>query len=118
VGEHLYYAQPDRPDVWMYDLEGNEVGRHRGPASQVALGDSVPVYSKLIGDADRNLWAMAGDDTGRWFVFEPSGGYVGWVLMPADLDVWQIGEGFVLGVETDDLGVERVRVYRLDAGSG
>ena len=45
----------------------------------------------------------------RWLVFGPNGEGLGSVDMPPGLDVWQIGQGFVLGVWQDEFGVDYVR---------
>ena len=44
------------------------------------------------------------DSAGRW---------LGEVALPEDLEVWEIGADYVLGVFDDALGVEHVRKYRL-----
>jgi hypothetical protein len=53
----------------------------------------------------------------RWTVFDPDGLLLGDVELPP-LEVHQIGADFVLGVATDELGVERVRVYELERTAG
>lgn len=49
----------------------------------------------------------------RWAVYGPDGLLVTRVATPPDGSVTHIGADFVLGVWRDDLGVERVRMYRL-----
>ena len=52
----------------------------------------------------------------QWSVFDGKGIPLGIVDIPTDLQVFEIGRDHVLGVWTDDLGVEYVRMY--DLGSG
>ncbi|MFV1989075.1 MAG: hypothetical protein ACC682_17520, partial [Gemmatimonadota bacterium] len=76
----------------------------------------VPRIAALL-SSDGHLFArrypMPGEDVAQWQVLDPSGVWLGTIATPAGLRVWQIGPDFVLGKLTDDLGVERVVVYRL-----
>ena len=40
-----------------------------------------------------------------WTVFNPEGHILGFVETPAGLDIYEIGEDYILGLATDDLGV-------------
>lgn len=53
------------------------------------------------------------DEPQTWGVFDPCGAWLGTVEVPHNLDIQGIGLDYVLGVVTDDLGVERVEMYRL-----
>lgn len=46
-------------------------------------------------------------------VFARSGQYVGTVQMPASMSIIEIGSNYVLGIETDSLGVQRVVMHDL-----
>lgn len=46
-------------------------------------------------------------------VFAGSGQYVGTVQVPTSTSVLEIGSDYVLGIETDSLGVQRVVMHRL-----
>ena len=43
---------------------------------------------------------------------------MGTVEMPTEFQPFEIGENYVLGVWTDDLGVEYVQTYAMIVGSG
>ena len=77
----------------------------------------MPVFSRLMVDESGWLWAeLYRFDVRapvRWLVFGPSGEGLGSVDMPPDLEVWQIGHDFVLGVWRDELEVEYVRRHAL-----
>jgi hypothetical protein len=47
-------------------------------------------------------------------VFDPDGRWLGEVEMPSRFYPWDFGEDWLLGVETDDLGVEYVVLYSLN----
>lgn len=49
-------------------------------------------------------------------VFRPDGIYLGTVKLPHDLRQIEIGPDYVLGVATDEIGVEQVRLFGLDRG--
>lgn len=51
-------------------------------------------------------------------LFRPDGVYLGTVKLPYDFRVMEIGVEYLLGVATDDLGVEYVHMYGLDRGLG
>jgi len=110
--DHVYYSRPDRAEITVYDLEGHQLGQLEGPGLGKEAEGSVPAYSELLVDTAGNVWAKAGDASGWWFVFD-SRQYVGRVQLPPDLDVKQIGPGFVLGVQKDELDVEHVKAYQL-----
>ena len=48
-----------------------------------------------------------------WSVFGPGGEWLGKVELPALFYPWDFGEDWLLGTETDDLGVEYVALYPL-----
>ena len=60
---------------------------------------------------------------GRFSVFRTDGAWLGYVEIPEglpqlrvsyDMQSMEIGSDYVLGVWVDDLGVEQVRLYRIE----
>ena len=49
----------------------------------------------------------------RWTVFDPRGRMLGTIETPGSGRVTEIGEDYLLGIWTDELDVEQVRMYRL-----
>ena len=49
-----------------------------------------------------------------WTVFNPEGRVLGFVETPAGLDIYEIGEDYILGLATDELGVEYMQVWALE----
>ena len=82
------------------------------------LPEIMPVFSRLLVDEVGWLWAelyrfdVRAPVTMDWSS-SPNGEGFGSVDMPPDLEVWQIGRDFVLGVWEDELGVDYVRRHAL-----
>jgi hypothetical protein len=105
------------------DLAGFPEQRRRqvfGP-----LLDAMPRYSTLPAfrslrlDRDGALWVEESrrpeDDRAAWQVFDRDGLLVGRVQSPAArFTLTDTGPDYILGVVTDDLNVERVRLHRLE----
>lgn len=74
-------------------------------------------FPRCCWTARTNLWVQdypsPGAATVPWTVFDPRGVMLGQVALPAGFRATDIGADYVLGVWTDELGVERVRVYSL-----
>lgn len=84
----------------------------------VPAADLFPAYSQLVMDTDGNFWLAAYERPNRegpplWTVIDSAGRWLGEVALPENLEVWEIGADYVLGVFDDELGVEHVRKYRL-----
>jgi hypothetical protein len=77
-----------------------------------------PAYGPLVFDDEGRIWAgdwtPAGDPPRAWAVFAGDGRYLGQVAMPHGFRPFWIRQGIAAGVWRDDLGVERVRVYRIE----
>ena len=85
---------------------------------EVPAADRFPAYNALEVDAAGNLWLAEyarprAEGPRAWTVLDAEGRWLGEVEMPRDLEVWEIGEDYVLGVARDELGVVRVRMYGL-----
>ena len=81
------------------------------------LPEVTPAANKLMVDRQGFVWIerykMPWDEDNPWDVFAPTGEWLGWVDLPRSLQVFDIGEDYVLGKVVDDLGVERVQVWTL-----
>jgi len=78
-------------------LAGCDAGRQDAPGFMVR--DSAGIR---ITESAAPVWSGGGG----WVVVE----------LPARLAVQEIGADYVMGVHTDDLGVESVKVYTLEKG--
>ena len=86
----------------------------------MTLVESFPAFSALQSDPLDYLWVQEyrfpDQDENLWTVFDADGRVQGFVEMPRDLEVFEIGGDYILGATTDELGVERVQLWPLDRG--
>ena len=88
-------------------------------AADVPLVESFPAYSRLRGDALGHLWVAefklpdAEYEGSLWTVFDREGRALGFVETPGGLSIFEIGEDYILGSTTDELGVEYVQTWAL-----
>jgi hypothetical protein len=54
----------------------------------------------------------------RWLVFKPGGAFACQAMVPEGLRVLEVGEDYVLAIETDDFGVEYLVERRFSPGPG
>lgn len=78
--------------------------------------DVFPAFTSMRLGTDGRLWIgpyrKPGQDPRRWMAFEPDGTF-SCHLDRVPLTIHEIGADYVLGVQSDDLGVENVAMYRL-----
>ncbi|MGQ0702247.1 MAG: hypothetical protein ACT4PM_03840 [Gemmatimonadales bacterium] len=97
-------ADPDVPSRWIdtrYD-----------PA---VLPDRLPFRGFLV-DSDNLVWLeeyRLEEKPGRYFILSLDARLVATITVPPGFRATEIGSDYVLGVETDANGVERIVVYRL-----
>ena len=98
-------APPEQLEVVSSMLEG------------LIYPDEMPVFQSLFVDAVGYLWVeqyrAVRKGPRRWWVFDADGRWLGEPDTPADLDIREVGEDYLLGVRVDDADVERVVRYPL-----
>ncbi len=117
---------PEGGDHSPEDVARLEEIWRRGP-----MAETLPVLRSMHYDAAGNLWVepfyVRGSDIPPYQVFAPDGTWLAEVALPSGLDRgWvaemaprlELGADYVLGVWTDDLDVQRVRMYRLEKVAG
>ena len=86
------------------------------------LVESHPAFEEIVADLAGYLWVreyrMFGEGDVVWTVFDPEGRIEGLVETPPGLEVFEIGEDYVLGLVEDELGVEYVQLWSLSRGAG
>jgi 6-bladed beta-propeller len=91
--------------------------RARFDLAGITMPDTIPVYATLLVDDAGNVWAQRfappWEEKRDWSVFARDGALLGTLQMPAAFRVAEIGRDYVLGVLTDDDGVERPAVFAL-----
>jgi hypothetical protein len=105
------WSESVEPDVRSYLAE---YGRTHPRA------DQFPACERIIADLTGRLWVQGyvkdheDDGLRRWVVFSPDGEQaLARATLPASLELMEIGNDWVLGVERDDLGVESMVLYHL-----
>ena len=79
--------------------------------------DRFPVLSLIRTDVRGRIWIRPyiwreADRQRPWVVLDPSGAVLGTVALPWDMQVFDIGEDYVLGTERDEDDAEEVVMYR------
>ena len=78
------------------------------------LPDRLPGYTELLFADTGELWAQRfippGGETAHWDVFGADGGHLGRVEVATSFQIREVSRGQVVGVATDEFGVERVEV--------
>ncbi len=76
-----------------------------------------PFYGAMLTDPDGHLWVRRyspeSDLVWEWSVFESSGRWLGDVVSPTNLEIYEVGRDYVLGRWQDEEEVEYVRIHRL-----
>jgi hypothetical protein len=85
---------------------------------QMPRHTTFPAFASIRLDRMRNLWVEERRPPGVtqpiWQVFDSEGFLVARVRTPEGFQVLDIDEDYVLGLFRDELGVESLRLYRLD----
>ncbi|MXX57295.1 MAG: hypothetical protein F4205_01920 [Gemmatimonadetes bacterium] len=96
----------------------------REQLAEVPMPETFPAFDQIIADALGNLWIQEYDLPGQerpdplWTVFDVEGRVLGFVETPSGLRIYEIGEDYILGRATDDLGVEYVQMWSLERTGG
>lgn len=91
----------------------------RGDQPLIGGAERYPAYTDLLADPRGYVWverfvAPWESDQRAWGVFDPDGVFLGHLQVPPGLAVTDVTADHVVGVAHDDLGVPRIRVYRLE----
>ncbi len=87
----------------------------------VPVPEYRPHYSQIALDKAGNLWVAlgpsreAGSDLVDHLVFDPAGGLLGPVSIPA-IRILEIGDNYLLGIRLDELGIEYLQMFEIRKG--
>lgn len=91
-----------------------------GLRTELPVPDLVSDATRIHFDALGSLWVRGREsrDTQRvrYEVFSEDGIWLGHLVLPARLTIFEIGQDYILGVERDVLDVERVVLYEIVRG--
>ena len=95
------------------DRERCEEGVKRAPRQS-----HYPEMAGVAVDSAGNIWVRTNPPLMRgfaeWRVFDEDGIAMARIAIPASVRITQIGQRYIIGVVTDDLGVQRVVEYKLE----
>jgi len=112
----------DVDDIKQEELEDAADGSWRQTLERMFLDmpipSTMPAFDRLQVDAAGNLWVLEyrrpADKQPTWTVFADDGHVLGTVDTPPGLEIFEIGNDYVLGVWRDEMEVEHVRMYALN----
>ncbi|HSJ25977.1 MAG TPA: hypothetical protein VK929_14970 [Longimicrobiales bacterium] len=88
---------------------------HERVLSEAEYPSVMPLYRDLRLDADGYIWAelyrLPGETSPVWRVFNERGEWMRDVPTPSGVEIFEISADYLLGVWTDELGVEYVHLY-------
>ncbi len=102
------------------DIPEAVVEQARQEFETTPFADYFPAFSSVIGDALGHLWVeeykYPREDRGGtlWTVFDPEGHALGFVETPEGLEVYEIGEDYILGRVRDELDIESIQLWALE----
>lgn len=106
VAERVSAAREARREALRKDLE-----------SQAHAPVFPQIEDRVIVDAEQRIWLgeykRPGDREQAWWLFNLNGTLLGRVVVPSTLRVTDAGANYLLGVWTDESGVQTVRLYDL-----
>ena len=91
--------------------------------------EQVPVFSDFLVDGEESVWVrdyepaihathlgglVTAGAGGEWMILDLQGRRVGSLAVPEDFEPLSIDSDHLIGVRRDELGVESVRVYRIE----
>ena len=102
----------------LRDLEDNDLARqYRRSYEDAPVPDFHPAYGSIFADKLGYLWVeetqLSNDQPHLFSVFNPEGRLSGSLVLPTGFLIQEIGEDYILGRSTDDLGIQYLRMYSL-----
>jgi len=106
-------------------LQREQAGQSEAAQKRIAdsyatmeLPKTIPAYTKMLIDSEGLLWVQdyprGKSAVSRWSVFSPAGAQRAEVLLPANLDLYEVGPDYVLGRYIDpDEQIPQIRTYHL-----
>ncbi len=111
--EDIMVSPTLRPE-WRIPMEAE---MRRVPQSQ--LEETFPAFAEIMSDAAGYLWVREFEPPKEagpapvWTVFSPEGRVLGFVETPPGLEIYEIGEDYLLGHAKGELDVEMIQVWAL-----
>ena len=114
-------TEAHRDAYWENALATTNVARRRLLTQfreEIPFPDHLPAYSSLLVDSSDQIWAgvfhAPGDEYAEWHVFREGRWEIS-VLLPPRFQIMDVRGDRLIGVDEDELGVEGLVVYDLEA---
>ena len=108
----------DHLDEQYADRTEEERARVLAELEDMPLPERFPAFGRILTDSRGSLWVedyqLPGEPTPAWTVLDADGRVLGLMDLPPDLRIFEIGEDYILGSVSDDLGIERVQLRSLE----
>ena len=120
------YAEVELPSA-VPDF-GEDVAERRAQVRRdimaTPVAEYLPAFVSVMSDRTGHLWVEEYEAIGeeldgvRWTVFDLEGHVLGFVETPEELEIFEIGEDYILARIVDEMGVESVQVWALERAGG
>jgi hypothetical protein len=104
-------------EKWLEPLSEQARPRGRAILGEMPFPSHLPVVTDLVVSKGGVVWAgiypRAGEPERTWFLFSEESGLVGRAILPAKLRLEDVDDGWALGVEEDEFGVEYLVIIPL-----
>ena len=96
----------------------------RREALATPVAEQFPAFASVMSDRAGHLWVeeyeVIGEemDGALWTVFDPDGHVLGFVETPDGMEIFEIGDDYILARVVDELGVESVQLWPLERAGG
>ncbi|MDE2870139.1 MAG: hypothetical protein OXQ94_00395 [Gemmatimonadota bacterium] len=124
TGEEIDAYIEERASWHPVDLSPDEIEEYkaerRKELQSIPVAERIPAFTTIKVDRLDHLWVQEYEPPGQerpgslWTVFDPEGRVLGFVETPDGLDIFEIGEDYVLGQSSDEMNVEFVQVWPLE----
>lgn len=87
---------------------------------EMPIPERKPPFTRIYGWRDGSIWVSIsqGDQSSRqMLILDESDGRSAWLLLPSEFSPHEVGDESVLGIWTDELGVETIREYHVERGA-
>ncbi|MXW19108.1 MAG: hypothetical protein F4139_11735 [Gemmatimonadetes bacterium] len=112
--DRLRFVNPGASDEEVASMTRQNMAQH-----EADLGNPIEHFKSPFADAEGRIWlptsmpGIPGEGVPPYTVISPEGEWLGMVDAPPGLRILDVGRERVLGVMTDEMGVESVVVYEL-----
>lgn len=105
-------------DELYADRTEQERARVLAEVADMPLLETFPAFGRVLADSRGYLWVedyrLPGEPVPAWTVFDAEGRVLGFTNLPTGLNVFEIGEDYILGRVSDELGIESVQLWPLN----